>query len=113
MSQEKVLLAVAPKLQREFNLEETQQWLVLGNINILWSWGISKKINYANKAMLMKVNGNLFKGWVAITLAWDDTYSLYYVNENGTIRNEQHNVYCDMLRDVIDSEIEKVSEYRY
>ena len=33
--------------------------------------------------------------------------------EDGTIKEEQHNVYCDMLRDVIDSEIEKIEEYRY
>ena len=113
MSQIKVLEAVTPKLQREFNLEETQQWLILGNASIYWSWGVSKRINYSNKALLMRVNGNHFKGWVAITLAWDDTYSLYYIKEDGTIKEEQHNVYCDMLRDVIDSEIEKIAEYRY
>lgn len=110
MTQAKLFEIVSEKTQREFDPNETMQWLSI-NPSIFWSWGVSKKINLYNKALLLNVNGHHHKGWVVITLAWDDTYSLYYINTNGTIVGEQHNVYCDMLRDVIDDKIERIAEY--
>ncbi|MFZ9956954.1 MAG: hypothetical protein ACO3E1_12660 [Flavobacteriales bacterium] len=112
MTNETLFATISPKLQREFNPSETIQWLTY-NPSIFMSWGVSKRINLNDKALLMKVSGNHHKGWVAITLAWDDTYSIYYINNNGTFKEEQHNVYCDMLRDVIDDKIEKITDYQY
>jgi hypothetical protein len=110
MTQAKLLELISEKTQREFNPNETMQWLSI-NKPMYWSWGVEKKINYANKALLLKVNGHHLKGWVGIVLAWDDTYSVYYIDNKG-IKEEQHNVYCDMLQDVIDDRIERIAEYR-
>jgi hypothetical protein len=112
MTQAKLFEIVSEKTQREFDPNETIQWLTI-NPSIFWSWGVSKKINLYDKALLLNVSGHHFKGWVVITLAWDDTYSIFYINTNGTIVGEQHNVYCDMLRDVIDDRIEKVKDYQF
>jgi hypothetical protein len=112
MTQAKLFQIVSEKTQREFDPNETLQWLIT-NPSIFWSWGVEKKINLYNKALLLKVNGHHFKGWVTIILAWDDTYSLYYINTNGTIKEEQHNVYNDMMRDVIDDRIERIADYKH
>lgn len=112
MTNETLFGVIGPKLQREFDPKETMLWLTY-NPSVFMSWGVSKKINLNNKSLLMKVSGNLHKGWVAITLAWDDTYSVYYIKNDGTIKEEQHNIYCDMLRDVIDDRIEKIGDYQF
>ncbi len=111
MTQAKLFEIVSEKLQREFDLNETMQQLSI-NKPMYWSWGVEKKINLNGKALLLKVNGHHLKGWVAIVLAWDDTYSIYYIDNKG-IKEEQHNVYNDMLQDVIDDRIERIAEYRY
>ena len=102
---------IRPHLQREFDPNETMQWLTSAPRQIYMSWGVSKKVNYNNKALLLKVSGYHFKGWVSITLAWDDTYTLHYITNDGIIKEKQGNVYCDMLRDVIDDRIERIEEY--
>lgn len=111
MNKRELFDLVAPKLQREFNPSETMQWLTM-NKPMYWSWGVSQKINLEDKALLLKVSGNHLKGWVCIVLAWDDTYSIYYIDSKG-IKEEQHNVYCDMLNDVIDDRIERIAEYKF
>jgi hypothetical protein len=110
MNQRELFEIIATKVQREFNPNETMQWLTM-NKPMYWSWGVEKKLNVEEKALLLKVNGHHLKGWVAIVLAWDDTYSVYYIDSKG-IKEEQHNVYCDMLQDVIDDRIERIAEYR-
>lgn len=109
MTQRELFDIVGEKTQREFNPSETMQWLTI-NKPMYWSWGVSKRISYADKALLLNVNGHHLKGWVAIVLAWDDTYSVYYIDNKG-IKEEQHNIYCDMLADVIDDKIERIAEY--
>ena len=92
--------------QRDFNPQETLQWVSRAK-HIYWCWGVSKKVNYNNKGLLLKVNGAKFKGWVLITLAWDDTYTVRYLNaQYNEALPMNENVYCDVLQDIIDRKIE-------
>ena len=112
MTHQELSQHVIPHLQREFDPKETMQWLTY-NPSVFMSWGVSQRVAFNNKALALKVSGHHHKGWVVIVLAWDDTYSVYYISNNGKRKEVQHNIYCDMLRDVIDARIEKISEYQF
>lgn len=112
MNNREILNVFGPLLQREFDLRETLQ-VFNRNQPMYWSWGVSKKINLSNKGLLLKVSGNHHKGWVLIRLSWDDTYSVFIVSNKGEVLNEYHNVYWDMLADVIDDRIERIPEYKF
>jgi hypothetical protein len=101
-----------PLLEREFDLKETMQVLTY-NQSIYWSWGVSKRLNINDKGLLLDVNGNHHKGSILITLAWDDTYCVYVLNNRGKIINEYKDVYFDVLTEVIDNRIERIKEYSY
>lgn len=103
---------IKEKYQREFNLQETVSLLRMSG-SILMSWGVSRYINFENKALVLKVNGHHHKGYVVIILAWDDTYSFYLVSTHGTVKYEQHMVYFDMLTEAIDKKIERIPEYSH
>ncbi|MFI8379597.1 hypothetical protein [Leeuwenhoekiella sp. NPDC079379] len=98
--------------QREFNTQETYQ-LLKASGSIMWSWGVSKLINYQNEGLLLKVNGHHHKGWVFITLAWNDTYSIHYLNNRYKVKESQTDIYCDMLTRTIDDKIERIDDYQY
>ena len=102
-----------PHLQREFNYSETIQ-VLKSNKNVYYSWGTSKislvdvdkqDKNYV-KGLLLSVSGRLHKGYVLITLGFDDTYCVYIMNNRGRVLDTHKDVYVDMLVDVIDYSIE-------
>jgi len=99
-------------LEREFNPNETLQWLKQ-NQSIYWSWGVSKLFQYKNKSLFLKVNGFEFKGWVLITLGWNDTYTVRFLNGQYREISKTTDVYVDMLRDFIDEKIEKQKSYSF
>jgi hypothetical protein len=80
---------------------------------IFFSWGAKNFINLANKGLIFKVNGNHHKGYVLITLGWNDTYNVYIISTHGNIVNEYKEVYCDMLVEVIDNRIEYIEDYNF
>jgi hypothetical protein len=99
--------------QREFNVNDTLQ-LISACKAIYWCWGVSKKINIQNKGLLLSVNGNHHKGFVLITLAYNDTYTVRYFNTRyNKTKDTQTDVYFDMLADIIDSTIEKIDTYSF
>ncbi|WP_418513693.1 hypothetical protein [Corallibacter sp.] len=99
--------------QREFNPQETMQWLT-ANRTVYFSWGTSKLINLNNKGLLLKVNGHHHKGYVLITLAWNDTYTVrFFNNQYNQVKNTLTEIYCDLLQDSIDEVIEKIDDYNY
>ena len=99
-----------PLLQREFSLAETLQ-VFNRNQPMYWSWGVSKKFNLNDKGLLMLVNGHHHKGWVLISLGWNDTYSVHIISKKGEILNEYTEIYWDMLGDKIDDRIERIPQY--
>jgi hypothetical protein len=101
--------------QREFEVSETLQVLT-HNKTIYWSWGVNELLNCNNKGLLMKVNGHHHKDYVLVTLGWDDTYNIYFLDNDMNIPNENEKIegiYFDQLVEVIDNRIERVNEYVY
>jgi hypothetical protein len=93
------------------NPSETFQQL-RPNTDRYWSWGVSTRINFMDKALILKVNGHLFKGYVVIALDYSDTYNVHLVTTHGNISKSIENVYCDELAEVIDNNIERIPEYK-
>ena len=100
-------------VEREFSVKETLSQLQ-HNMRLFMCWGVSRLINHANKGLLLSVNGMNLKGFVFITLAWDDTYTVrFYNTKYNEVKPKLTNVYCDELTQRIDEVIEKIPEYRY
>jgi hypothetical protein len=107
-----VIEFIKSKFEREFNTLETLAVLT-HNQPIYFSWGVSNRVNFNNKALVLKSNARRHKGYIVITLAWNDTYSVYLVSTHGTLKKEFKEVYFDTLVETIDNEIEKVPEYSF
>jgi hypothetical protein len=112
MTHEQLHNFVSEKGEREFNPQETLQVLT-HNRTTYWSWGVSKLLNMFNKGLCLKVSGHHHKGWVIITLGFTDTYSVFYVSNNGKVKDEQHLVYFDELTERIDDKIERIPIYKH
>jgi hypothetical protein len=107
MTQLEIYQLAKTKFERPFSMNETLD-VLRHNITIFWSWGVSKMHNFENKALVLKVSGYHHKGFVFITLAWDDTYSVYIVSNKGEIQEEYKNVFFDELTEIIDNRIERI-----
>jgi hypothetical protein len=99
-----------PLCQREFDPNETLR-VLRHNQTIYWSWGVTKLVNVDNKGLLMKVNGHHHKGYVFVTLAYDDTYSVHIISTHGNVKQTFHMVYFDTLTEIIDNRIERIKDY--
>lgn len=96
----------ANKTAVEFNPDETMQVLTHDRV-IYWSWGVSQKINFANKGLCLKVNGRYLKGWVLITLSGLDLYDVHFLKGRAKeILTSIEGLYFDQLVEVIDRYIE-------
>ncbi len=103
--------------QRTFNPKETIQWLCI-NKTIRMSWGYQKptvlKKDNVITGLMFNVNGNHHKGWVLITLSWNDTYTLrFFSNQFNENKEKINDVYCDELQEKVDNSIEKIVDYNY
>lgn len=101
---------IKSKLKMEFNPSETLL-LLAQNRHKFWSWGVSNKVNIENKGLLLKVSGHHHKGYVLVTLAYDDTYTVDIVSTHGKVKDTYEMVYFDMLFETIDDRIERIAEY--
>jgi hypothetical protein len=97
-------------LEREFNVNETMKVLT-HNPWVYVSWGVSKKFKYQDKALLLQVNGYNHKGWVMVTLGWDDTYTFRLLNTRYREVYKECGCYFDELQDRIDIKVEKQAQY--
>jgi hypothetical protein len=95
------------KFQREFNLNETLT-ILKHNKPIWWSWSVLPKslTNFKDQCLLFKVQGQLFNGFVAVTLGWEDLYHVHFISNKYVIKESIEGVYFDVLVDVIDRKIE-------
>ncbi len=96
--------------KRKFNPMETLRVL---KTKPTWmsSWGFRKPINYDNEMLLFRVSGHHHKGYVAITLNWDDTYIVTLLNVRWAIKETFSNVYVDELVELLDVKIERIEKY--
>ena len=91
--------------ERQFNPNETMRWLQL-NPRSFFCWGIGRPYQWANKALWFTVKGRYLKGNVLITLAWNDTYTVRFLNDKWETIKVLEGVFCDSLNEVIDNNIE-------
>jgi hypothetical protein len=103
---------VKSKFEREFNTKETLS-VLMHNLSIFWSWGASGFTDIENKALLFRVSGRHHKGYVLITLAYDDTYCVYIVNNQARVLDTYNMVYFDNLTEIIDNRIEKIKNFQF
>lgn len=96
--------------EREFDTNETLKVLT-HNKNIYWSWGVSQLFNCHNKGLLMKVSGHHHKDYVLVTLSWDDTYKVSYLDGELKVIGTDEMVYFDELVERVDNRIERIGEY--
>ena len=79
--------------------------------NVIWSWGLSKRVATTYKdmpALALRVSGVIHKGWVYICLnEARDVYEVYCVSVRGKEKNVNKEVYCDNIGWVLDSMIER------
>ena len=98
--------------ERNFNTQETLM-VLRHNRNIFWSWGVSKMVNLQNKGLILKVSGHHHKGWVLVTLGWEDLYKVHIVSNSGKVLYKYEGIFFDDLVDIIDNRIEKIPDYKY
>jgi hypothetical protein len=107
----KTYQAIKVLLKDSLDCKETMQQLRAGGVVKLMSWGVRNYTNIENRGLLFRVSGFKHKGYVLITLSYDDTYTVYLLKLNGEIVKTMEMVYCDELTDTIDEAVEKVSDY--
>ena len=98
---------------RQLNVSELIDLLRM-DINKFWSWGshaytIDNKRNC--RMFRMAVNGHHHKGHVYIFLNGSDLFDVYLTTKMGTIKKVLTDLYNDQIVDVIDKEIEYISDY--
>jgi len=111
MKRELLLTEIA---QREYDLNE-----IWGYIRKTWlpmCWGAKDLTWLKNTVLAFKVNWFEHKGWVYISLDWDDTFTITLTKLNRTTIVKQIKwVYIDQLISTLDTSIEKAgtdAEYK-
>ena len=107
----KVFDLVLSLAEREFDFEQTM-YVLTANKNIWWSWGVSNG-KCSNKWIVFKTNGYRHKGWVLITLGWEDLYKVYIITTHGRIRAQQDGLYFDQIVNYIDGQVEKFPVHQH
>ena len=100
------------KSMRTQNVTETLNLIKRGGAKF-WSWGGHAWTNFDNKFLRFKVSGRLHSGHVYLSVNGLDLYNIYLTTTRGTLIKTIEGIYFDDLVDVIDNNIEKVSEYRF
>ena len=111
MTTEELIKLFKPFGEREFDLQEAVR-IVSANRNIYWSWGVSRAIGVRKMALALRVHGHHHNGYVLITLACNDTFTVRIVTTAGQVLETFTDVYVDQLTEVIDNRIERIPEYK-
>lgn len=99
--------------QRDFSADDIYKML---RSNSIWmSWGIHNPWRIWDNLLFFKVQGFLHKGYVMITLDFDDTFTITLTRANRiNVVKEISWVYIEDLLNVIDINVEKeVSKEEY
>lgn len=96
--------------EREFNTKETLDLLKMNGFKF-WSWGANNFRNLQDKVLTFKVQGHHHKGYVCISLGWDDTYTIRLMTTQGRVKFKMEGVYFDELFEILDEKIERIPEY--
>lgn len=100
---------------RNLNVNELL-YVLRSNIMMFFSWGTSRyTVDNRNDVRMfrMQVNGRKHKGFVYIFLNGLDLFDVYLTDFNNVIEKIGSDLYNDMIRDWIDENIEKQSNYQF
>ena len=97
-------------MEKGFDPQETLQWLKHHQL-IFMSWGVSKMLQHQNRSLFLKVNDFVHSGWVMITSAWNDTYTVRLLDEQFDFIKKITHIYCDMLCDTVDFMVESNNKF--
>lgn len=109
---QKMKVLVSTLLLRDFNVKELYSNIAVGNVKV-WSWGAHEYANMADKGLIFRVQGHHHKGWVLVTLDWNDVYIVHLINTDATIKQTIQGVYDDILIETIDNAVEKIADYQF
>lgn len=70
-------------------------------------------VNIEDRGLLLKVRGNHHKGYVFVTLGYEDLYQVHIISTQGNIKESINGIFFDVLQGTIDSKVERIPEYRY
>ena len=75
-----------------------------------WSWGINSPTVLSSKdgwvnMLGFKVNWGKHKGWVFLTVWFDDLFDISYVTSRGIIKDSSKGVWIDQLLQKIDERV--------
>ena len=80
--------------------------LLYAEPNKLMSWGFDNS-RPTPKGVAFEVNGFKHKGWCEVVYdEGSDTYTFRTFDDNGEVKREIENCYCDNLISIIDAEVE-------
>lgn len=81
---------------------------------VVFSWGFhSPQALLNNRGLRFTVNGYLHQGVVEVIYnAGADLFIVNTINEDGTIKQQEKDVYLDCLVDVIDGLVERTENYK-
>ncbi len=83
-------------------LRMRSQWLM--------SWGFRDCIKFED-VLMFRVSGHHHNGWVAISLGWNDTYTVTLFSTQMKQKKQIREVYVDELLDTLDVAIERIADY--
>lgn len=97
---------VESKFQREFNPRETLNVLTY-NKPTWWSWRVRPKSikNFDGRCLVFRVKGQKFRGFVCITLGWEDLYHVHFVTDKFELKESMEGIYFDELAQRIDEKV--------
>lgn len=99
-------LVITDIAQRDFEVKEIYK--IIRGHRYSTSWGMNTPSLYKDQVLVFKVQGFEHKGWVYVSLDWDDTFTITLTKLNRTSIVKQIKwVYIDQLIDVLDVNIEK------
>jgi hypothetical protein len=99
-------------VKRNFNPYETMGVLKHSSTIVKFlCWGATGFVNFEDHALVFKVRAHRHKGYVCITLDWNDTYIVTLLSTHGNVVKTLTEVYFDELVERIDDTIEKIPAY--
>jgi len=106
-------LLITDIAQLEFDCNEIYK--LLRRTNYWMSWGMNSPALYKQEVLAFKVQGFIHKGWIYISLAFEDTFTITLTKSNRTtIKQQIKGVYIEDLIETIDRYVEKdCSEEEY
>ena len=86
--------------------------ILKSRIFIILSWGFNTPVRLEN-GLKFKVQGYIHQGWVQVLYnEGNDLFEVSTLNDDGSIKQKETEVYLDCLVNVIDGMVERTEDYK-